>query len=56
MSDELLGYAKTIVQLLRTATELENNNDKRAAEVYTITRDYTVRLLQKLDEIVGEQQ
>ncbi|QXJ30321.1 hypothetical protein [Saccharolobus shibatae] len=53
MSNELLGYAKTIVQLLKTAEELEIKDDERAAEVYKIAQDYVKQLLGKLDEIVG---
>ncbi|QXJ27104.1 hypothetical protein J5U23_02886 [Saccharolobus shibatae B12] len=53
MSNELLGYAKTIVQLLKTAEELEIKDDERAAEVYKIAQDYVKQLLGKLNEIVG---
>ncbi|WP_016732326.1 hypothetical protein [Saccharolobus islandicus] len=53
MSNELLGYAKTIVQLLKTAEELESKEDERASEVYKIAQDYVKQLLGKLNEIVG---
>ncbi|BDB97432.1 hypothetical protein [Saccharolobus caldissimus] len=51
--NELLGYAKTIVQLLKTAQELEVKKDERAAEVYKIAKDYAKQLLEELDKIVG---
>ncbi|BDB96990.1 hypothetical protein [Saccharolobus caldissimus] len=48
--NELLDYAKTITQLLKTAGSLENQDDQRSTELYKIARDYAKELYQQLDE------